>query len=256
MTTSLAWLRSRLMSGATRTPHYPPCLSAVCRYCFVIELVSEATRKLFRHSAKTARAIENEASGHSITKTSGHSITKIRTLPDRNRDALGQPTTQNRTLIDRNSETIRMHRFALFSEDDIDKQTRSCIAQIAQIEGQSRLIPAVSEELCDWEARSPKEWIELKHHVLDVMQVRVTELQHQREAQERRIAERAQEQVQRASFWREQTENVERPRRELWASSEDVIRRFLEIAERNTRWLTIMGMRIGTRFRRKWKNVS
>jgi hypothetical protein len=69
-------------------------------------------------------------------------------------------------LIQRNMEVISSYYYWLNEDDNIDERTATCLAEIAENEGQSHLRPVNCDDGSSWEAISPPGWIELGKTVL------------------------------------------------------------------------------------------
>ena len=143
------------------------------------------------------------------------------------------------TLRDRNIEVFWSHRDAFNEFDNIDTRTRLCIADIAELEGCQGVTPLVDEQLPHWEARVPQEWIELRNYIADALHTKLdaitrrrAEQERKREEQERWQAEERLHELARLEAERAQAERLEAERYALWASNGDIIRKFLDIAER------------------------
>jgi hypothetical protein len=137
-------------------------------------------------------------------------------------------------LVNRGLQLVVCNEF-----DNIDTRTRLCVTDIAESEGRKKVIPRDDEQLAQWEARVGKEWIELRNHIAGSLHTKLEMITQRREEQACQASQqaqweawaKAQHEIECARQERER-ELVERQRRELWASSEDLIQRFFEIAER------------------------
>ena len=124
------------------------------------------------------------------------------------------PEKRTKRLIERNQKIIADYVAKVHDDHgryDIDYQTRQCIEDIAKRERAELSLPY---RLYDWEERSdiPKEWVALKNHIQEALRAR-----HKVVSSLRRLKEE---------------EEQARRRRELFDANWDLVKKFMEIAER------------------------
>ena len=143
------------------------------------------------------------------------------------------PLKKNQSLIDRNQNTISKYLDQIYLNTRsyyIENHVRDCIGEIARSEGRPKLVPAYREWLSQWNARIdiPAEYKQLADYLKNVFEERHAGLKKQedeRDAQRKQIHDAY----------------VTSTGEQLLQRSQDLVDKFLEIAERKVSVLDSYG---------------